>query len=62
MGMELDESEGLLDELWAFATQEQSLPPQLVRWREVWDNRMLMHMRHPFDESKARFMADANER
>ena len=58
MGMDLDESEALLDELWAFATQEQFCYHH--RWSVgevvVWDNRMLMHMRHPFDESKARFM------
>ncbi len=58
MGLPLDESEALLDTLWAHATQ-----PEFCYRHEwqvgqcvVWDNRMLMHMRYPFDESKARFM------
>ena len=58
VGMPLQESERLLDELWAHATQEQFCYRH--RWRVgqvvVWDNRMLLHMRHPMDNSKARFM------
>jgi len=57
-GMALDDSEALLDELWAHATQEQFCYHH--QWQVgqcvVWDNRMMMHMRHPFDESLARFM------
>lgn len=58
MGMPLDESEALLDELWAHATQ----PAFCYRhkWKKgqvvVWDNRMLLHMRHPVDEKLDRFM------
>lgn len=58
MGLPLDESEALLDELWAHATQPQFCYQH--KWQAgqvvVWDNRMLLHMRTPFDESKARFM------
>lgn len=57
-GLPLDESEALLDELWAHATQAEFCyqhkwkPGQVV----VWDNRMMLHMRTPFDDTKARFM------
>ncbi len=58
MGLPLDESEALLNEIWAHATQEQFC--YYHKWKVgqvvVWDNRMMMHMRKPFDESKARFM------
>ncbi|NKC13896.1 MAG: hypothetical protein GKR94_17425 [Gammaproteobacteria bacterium] len=58
MGMALDESEKLLDELWAHATQEAFCYRH--QWRVgqvvVWDNRMLLHMRYPMDNSKARLM------
>ncbi|MEM8975298.1 MAG: TauD/TfdA family dioxygenase [Pseudomonadota bacterium] len=58
MDMPLDDSEALLDEIWAHATQEAFC--YYHKWKVgqvvVWDNRMMMHMRKPFDESKARFM------
>ena len=58
VGMELDESERLLDELWAHATQERF--SYRHRWDVgqvvVWDNRMLLHMRHPVDDDTVRFM------
>jgi len=58
MGMPLEESEALLDELWAFSTQPQFCYQH--KWKVgqvvVWDNRMMLHMRTPFDETKARFM------
>ena len=58
MGLPLEESESLLNEIWAHATQEQFC--YYHKWKVgqvvVWDNRMMMHMRKPFDESKARFM------
>lgn len=58
MGLPLDQSEALLNEIWAHATQEQFC--YYHKWKVgqvvVWDNRMMMHMRKPFDESKARFM------
>jgi len=58
MGLPLKESEELLDELWAHATQEQYCYQH--KWKVgqlvVWDNRMMLHMRTPFDETKARLM------
>jgi taurine dioxygenase len=57
-GLSLDESESLLNELWQHATQ----PHFCYRhqWQKgqtvVWDNRMMLHMRYPMDESKTRFM------
>ncbi len=58
MGMALEDSEALLDELWAHSTQSQFCYQH--KWKVgqvvVWDNRMLLHMRTPFDDSKARFM------
>ncbi|MBT6274797.1 MAG: TauD/TfdA family dioxygenase [Chromatiales bacterium] len=58
LGITLDDSEALLDELWAHATQEQFCYRHKWKVGQVvaWDNRMMMHMRHPFDETKMRFM------
>ena len=57
-GMSLEESERLLDELWAYATQPRFCYRH--RWKVgqvvVFDNRRVMHMRHPMDERKRRFM------
>ena len=57
-GMSLDESERLLDELWAHATQ--SAFCYRHRWQVgqvvVWDNRRLMHKRYPMDGAHVRFM------
>lgn len=52
VGMELDESEALLDELWAYVASRTDLT-----WRQVWhvddlimwDNRCTMHRRDAFD-------------
>ena len=58
LGMTLEESEQLLNELWAHATQVQFCyrhkwqPGQVV----VWDNRLLMHKRFPMDDQTVRFM------
>lgn len=58
VGMPLDESEALLNALWAHATKpefqyrHQWTPGQVV----AWDNRMMLHMRHPVDETQGRFM------
>ncbi|MCZ6452894.1 MAG: TauD/TfdA family dioxygenase [Alphaproteobacteria bacterium] len=57
-GMEIEESEALLDELWAHATQEKFV------WRHdwkagdliVWDNWCTLHHRNPFDDSQSRIM------
>ena len=57
-GHPLAESEALLDKVWAHATQPQFCYRH--KWRVgqvvVWDNRMLLHMRHPVDEQHNRFM------
>jgi len=57
-GLPLEESELLLDEIWAHATQPQFCYRH--KWQVgqvvVWDNRMLLHMRHPVDEKHNRFM------
>lgn len=57
-GLPLAESEALLDELWAHATQPEFCYRH--KWQVgqvvVWDNRMLLHMRYPVDESLNRFM------
>ena len=58
IGLPLDESERLLDELWAQASR-----PEFVwghEWRLgdtlIWDNRCLIHRRDPFDASERRMM------
>jgi taurine dioxygenase len=57
-GLDLPESEALLDEIWSWATA-----PEISfghRWRVgdlvVWDNRCTMHRRDPFDASARRVM------
>jgi len=57
-GLPVEESERLLDALWAHATQ-----PQLTwhhKWRVgdlmIWDNRCVMHYRAPFDAGVRRVM------
>lgn len=58
VGLPLDESEALLDELWAHATQPQFTMRQ--QWREgdliIWDNRATLHRRDGFDPSTRRLM------
>jgi len=58
MGLPLNESEALVNELWAHATQPAFCYQH--RWTEgevvVWDNRMLLHMRTPMAPEKTRFM------
>lgn len=58
VGLPLDESERLLDELWAHASR-----PEFVwghEWRVgdtlIWDNRALIHRRDPFDPNSRRMM------
>jgi len=58
MGLELAESEKLLDALWDHATK-----PEIAwthRWRVgdlvLWDNRCTMHRRDPFDNANRRVM------
>ncbi len=57
-GLPVDESEELLNALWAHATQERFAWYQ--KWRigdlVMWDNRCVMHRRDAFDESLRRLM------
>ena len=56
--MPLEESEALLDELWAHATQARFVFRQ--QWREgdvlLWDNRCTLHRRDSFDAGTRRLM------
>lgn len=58
IGLPLEESEKLLDQLWAHASR-----PEFVwhnEWKVgdtlIWDNRCLIHRRDPFDASERRMM------
>jgi len=57
-GLSVEESEKLLDAVWAHATQERFAWYQ--KWRigdlVMWDNRCVMHRRDAFDESLRRLM------
>jgi taurine dioxygenase len=57
-GLSVEESEKLLDALWAHATQPRFAWYQ--KWRTgdlvMWDNRCVMHRRDAFDESLRRLM------
>jgi taurine dioxygenase len=57
-GLSIEESEKLLDAVWAHATQERFAWYQ--KWRAgdlvLWDNRCVMHRRDAFDESLRRLM------
>jgi taurine dioxygenase len=58
VGLPLEESEALLDELWAHTTQKaftwthKWMPGDLI----IWDNRCTMHQRESFDPSTRRLM------
>jgi taurine dioxygenase len=58
LGLPVDESEALLDTVWAHATQEEFAYRH--RWLEgdivLWDNRCVMHRREPFDNAERRVM------
>lgn len=57
-GLDLPESEALLDDIWAVATRDE------IAWRHhwrvgdlvLWDNRCTMHRRDPFDAAARRVM------
>jgi taurine dioxygenase len=57
-GLPVEESEALLDAVWAHATQERFAWYQ--KWRVgdlvLWDNRCVMHRRDAFDENARRLM------
>ena len=57
-GLELAQSEALLDELWAFATRPENVWTHGWRSGDVvlWDNRSTMHRREPFDPAARRIM------
>jgi taurine dioxygenase len=57
-GLDLSESEGLLDEVWQHATRDELTWYNTWRVGDVvlWDNRCTMHRRDPFDESSRRIM------
>jgi len=57
-GFDLAESDALLDEIWAYATEAKYVWTH--RWRVgdlvLWDNRCTMHRRDPFDATTRRVM------
>jgi alpha-ketoglutarate-dependent taurine dioxygenase len=57
-GLPLEESEALLDEIWAYATADAQT--WYHEWRPndllIWDNRCTMHRRNPFDPASRRVM------
>jgi taurine dioxygenase len=58
MGLELAESEALLDELWSYVEHPQFAFTHAWRVGDLvlWDNRCTMHRRDPFDASARRIM------
>jgi len=58
VGLELAESEALLNELWAFASRSEFAWEHAWRAGDlvVWDNRCTMHRRNAFDPSTRRIM------
>ena len=57
-GLPLAESEALLDELWSYATDEESA--WHIEWQVgdlvLWDNRCTMHRRDSFDPASRRVL------
>ena len=58
VGLELAESEALLDELWEFVSHPEFAWEHVWRAGDLvlWDNRCTMHRRDPFDASARRIM------
>ena len=58
LGLPIEESEALLDELWSHTTQARFVYTH--RWRKgdlvFWDNRCVMHRREAFDSRERRIM------
>jgi taurine dioxygenase len=57
-GLELAESEALLDELWQFVERPEFAWEHVWRVGDlvIWDNRCTMHRRDPFDDATRRIM------
>ena len=57
-GLELDESEALLDELWQYAAQVEYVWTQDWQVSDIiiWDNRRVLHRRDDFDQDSRRLM------
>ena len=57
-GLSLSKSEALLDELWSYATPEESVWHNVWRVGDLvlWDNRCAMHRRDSFDAASRRIM------
>lgn len=57
-GLSLDESEQLLDDLWAHATQDKFAYSHQWELGDLlmWDNRATLHRRDPFDPNSRRYM------
>jgi taurine dioxygenase len=58
IGLELSQSEALLDELWTFVERPEFSWEHVWQVGDVvmWDNRCTMHRRDPFDDSSRRIM------
>ena len=58
VGLELAESEALLDELWQFVARPEFAWEHVWRVGDLvmWDNRCTMHRRDPFDDASRRIM------
>jgi taurine dioxygenase len=58
IGLELAESEALLDELWSYVSRDEFIYEHAWRVGDlvVWDNRCTMHRRDPFDPASRRIM------
>jgi taurine dioxygenase len=58
VGLQLGESESLLDEIWSYATRDEFT--WYNQWQVgdlvMWDNRCTMHRRDPFDAAERRIM------
>ncbi len=58
VGLELAESEALLDELWAYVERPEFAWEHVWQVGDlvIWDNRCTMHRRDPFDDNSRRIM------
>ena len=58
VGLEVAESEALLDEIWAHATRREAAWEQVWRVGDmiIWDNRAVMHRRDPFESTARRLL------